>query len=306
VPVRHCYDFSTVAATVAQDLPEKQREEMVAFFVRELQTPTWMRALSDRDTDASFSVRPDHQWTGAYPAWPPNAAAALYAFGRADIASEWLHGLARSANQGPFGQSHFADGVLAPESGGALKAPAELPWINDWTCSSNGAWVSLILGSVFGVQVGSTAASPRRRSCRASTRTPGSSACGCRAGPGTSTAPARTSDRDHPAGRPRGHPPQGGLSPQDVRVVEHGDRWLPALQEAPRHHGRRRGRPVRAGLVDSGRVVALPGKLPAPGGRRPRGAAGVPRPAGPQRRAGLRRGARRWRVPVRGPAASSS
>ncbi len=154
VPVRHCYDFSTVAATVAQDLPERQREEMVAFFVRELQTPTWMRALSDRDTDASFSVRPDHQWTGAYPAWPSNAAAALYAFGRADLASAWLHGLAKSANQGPFGQSHFADGVLAPESGGALKAPAELPWINDWTCSSNGAWVSLVLGSVFGVQVG--------------------------------------------------------------------------------------------------------------------------------------------------------
>jgi hypothetical protein len=154
VPVRHCYDFSTVAATVAEDLHQKQREEMVDFFVRELQTPTWMRALSDRDTDASFSVRPDHQWTGAYPAWPPNAAAALYRFGRADLASHWLHGLARSANQGPFGQSHFADGVLAPESGGALKAPAELPWINDWTCSSNGAWVALVLGSVFGVQVG--------------------------------------------------------------------------------------------------------------------------------------------------------
>jgi hypothetical protein len=164
VPVRHCYDFSTIAATVGADLPAHQREEMVAFFVRELQTPTWMRALSDRDTDASFSVRPDHQWTGAYPAWPPNAAAALYTFGRADLASEWLRGLARSANQGPFGQSHFADGVLAPESGGALKAPAELPWINDWTCSSNGAWVALIVHSVFGVQLGldgSVTASPQ-------------------------------------------------------------------------------------------------------------------------------------------------
>ena len=154
IAVRHCYDFSTVAATIADDLPDEQRAEMVDFFVRELQTPTWMRALSDRDTDASFSVRPDHQWTGAYPAWPPNAAAALYRFGRSDIASEWLHGLAKSANQGPFGQSHFADGVLAPESGGALKAPAEQPWINDWTCSSNGAWVALIVQSVFGVTIG--------------------------------------------------------------------------------------------------------------------------------------------------------
>ena len=152
-PVRHCYDFNTVAATIADDLTDRQRAEMVDFFVRELQTPTWMRALSDRDADAAFSVRPDHQWTGAYPAWPPNAAAALYRFGRADLASEWLHGLAKSANQGPFGQSHFADGVVAPESGGALKAPAEMPWINDWTCSSNGAWVALIVQSVFGVKI---------------------------------------------------------------------------------------------------------------------------------------------------------
>ena len=154
VAVRHCYDFSTLAATIPDDLSDKQRGEMVAFFVRELQTPTWMRALSDRDTDASYSVRPDHQWTGAYPAWPPSAAAALYTFGRADLASEWIHGLARSANQGPFGQSHFADGVLPPEAGGALKAPAELPWINDWTCSANGAWVDLVVRSVFGVHWG--------------------------------------------------------------------------------------------------------------------------------------------------------
>jgi len=154
VSVRHCYDFSTVAATVADDLSETQRAEMVAFFVRELQTPTWMRALSDRDSDASYSVRPDHQWTGAYPAWPPTAAAALYRFGHADLAASWIHGLAASANQGPFGQSHFADGVLPPEAGGALKAPAEQPWINDWTCSSNGAWVDLVVRSVFGVTWG--------------------------------------------------------------------------------------------------------------------------------------------------------
>jgi hypothetical protein len=154
VPVRHCYDFSTVAATIAQDLTPTQQAEMVAFFVRELQTPTWMRALSDRDTDASYNVRPDHQWTGAFPAWPPTAAAALYRFGRSDLAAAWIHGLARSANQGPFGQAHFADGVLAPESGGALKAPSELPWITDWTCAANGSWVDLVVSSVFGVRFG--------------------------------------------------------------------------------------------------------------------------------------------------------
>jgi hypothetical protein len=154
VPVRHCYDFSTVAAAIPEDLTDQQRAEMVDFFVRELQTPTWMRALSDRDTDASYNVRPDHQWTGAFPAWPPTAAAALYRFGRQDLAAQWIHGLARSANQGPFGQAHFADGVLAPEQGGALKAPSELPWITDWACAADGAWVELVVRSVFGVHWG--------------------------------------------------------------------------------------------------------------------------------------------------------
>ena len=165
------------------------------FFVRELQTPTWMRALSDRDTDASFSVRPDHQWTGAYPAWPPNAAAALYRFGRADLAAPWLHGLARSANQGPFGQSHFADGVLRPESGGAIKAPAELPWINDWTCSANGAWVALVVQSVFGVRIGLDGSVDR--SAAAGRARPGGAA-GRAAGAGTHLG-------RRPLGRARAH-----------------------------------------------------------------------------------------------------
>jgi hypothetical protein len=70
IPVRHCYDFNIIGTTIAADLSESQRAEMVSFFQRELQTPEWMRALSPYDADAAFSVRPDHQWNGAYPAWP--------------------------------------------------------------------------------------------------------------------------------------------------------------------------------------------------------------------------------------------
>ena len=73
VPVRHCYDFNIVGTTMADDLSDTQRAEMVEFFQRELQTPTWMRALSPYDADAAFSLRPDHQWNGAYPAWPADA-----------------------------------------------------------------------------------------------------------------------------------------------------------------------------------------------------------------------------------------
>ena len=62
----HAYDFLTVLNTIPDDLSALQKSEMTAFFQRELQTPTWLHALSCDDDDAMFSVRPDHQWTGAY------------------------------------------------------------------------------------------------------------------------------------------------------------------------------------------------------------------------------------------------
>ncbi|MCC6397359.1 MAG: hypothetical protein IT282_10100, partial [Bacteroidetes bacterium] len=152
VDVRHCYDFFTVMNTIGGDLTARQREEMVAFFRREFHASTWMHALSCDDDDAMFSVRPDHQWNGAYPAWPPQALLALYRAGHADLAFQWMKGLARSANQGPFGQAHFVDPIVPPDAGGARKAPIDFPYITDWTVSSGGSWVSAIIEGLFGVQ----------------------------------------------------------------------------------------------------------------------------------------------------------
>ncbi len=152
VEVRHCYDFITILNTIAADLSNKQKEEMTEFFVRELQTKTWMRALSPGDNNVMFSVRPDHQWNGAYPAWPAQAVTGLYKIGRGDIAFKWLKGLAKSANQGPFGQAHFVEDVIEPESGGARKASPEGPFICDWTVSSSGSWTNIIIESIFGVE----------------------------------------------------------------------------------------------------------------------------------------------------------
>ena len=150
--VRHCYDLLTVLNTIPDDLSEQQKSEMVRFFERELQTATWMRALSPADENVLFDVRPDHQWTGAYPAWPSETARGLYRIGEADLAYDWLKGMARSANQGPFAQAHFADGVIDLEEGGARKAPSETPYITDWACSSNGSWVTVILEGIFGLR----------------------------------------------------------------------------------------------------------------------------------------------------------
>lgn len=151
VPVRHVYDFSVVGTTIAADLDEQVRREMVDCYRRELQTEVWLRSLSPWDPDASFSIRPDHQWNGAYPAWPADAARSLIALGAPEVAIDWLPGLARSANQGPPGQAHFTEEAMPALNGGARKAPPQLPYIIDWACSSAGAYVALVIESLFGV-----------------------------------------------------------------------------------------------------------------------------------------------------------
>lgn len=151
LPVRHCYDLMTVLGTIPDDISEKRRTEMVGFFTSQLQTSNWMRALSPQDPDSVTSLRPDHQWNGAYTAWPAGIASGLFEIGQEELASNWMKGLARSANQGPFGQAHFTGDFVAAESGGAAKASAEIPFINDWACSSGGAWARLVIRSVFGV-----------------------------------------------------------------------------------------------------------------------------------------------------------
>ncbi|MEV4265107.1 hypothetical protein [Kribbella sp. NPDC049584] len=164
VPVRHCYDFNLIATTMPDDLSESQCAEMVSFFQHELQTPTWMRALSPYDADAAFSVRPDHQWNGAYPAWPADAGRALFALGRGDVLLDWLPGLAKTANQGPCGQAHFVEEAQPAMAGGAAKSPPQFPYLIDWSCSSSGAWVSLVLEGIFGIEValdGTVTASPQ-------------------------------------------------------------------------------------------------------------------------------------------------
>lgn len=153
--VHHCYDFGTVLVTIGDLLSSTQKREMVRFFREELQTPTWMRALSTKDLDVTFSIRPDHQWTGAYAAWAALAVSALYAAGEGASAFEWMKGLAKTATQGPIAQAHFAETAIAPEAGGgAIKAPSDPPYINDWACVAGCAYLEPIVDSLFGVQAG--------------------------------------------------------------------------------------------------------------------------------------------------------
>jgi hypothetical protein len=153
--VHHCYDFGTTLMNIGDMMPATQKKEMVTFFQRELQTPTWMRALSTRDLDVTFSIRPDHQWTGAYCAWPALALSGLVAAGETGVAFDWIKGLAKTARQGPIAQAHFTETYSEPESnGGAKKAPSDQPYINDWACVSGCNYLEPIIDSIFGVDAG--------------------------------------------------------------------------------------------------------------------------------------------------------
>jgi hypothetical protein len=153
VPVKHCYDLSTAGFALAGDLPADARREMVEFFVSELRTETWLRALAASDPDAAYSTRPDHQWNGAYTAWPSEVARALYKLGGAEVVADWLPGLARSASEGPFAQGHFVEGLVGASHAGAPKGPPQRPYLMDWACGSAGSFVGMVIEGVFGVEV---------------------------------------------------------------------------------------------------------------------------------------------------------
>lgn len=153
--VHHCYDFGTTLMNIGDMMPASQKKEIVAFFQRELQTPMWMRALSTKDLDVTFSIRPDHQWTGAYCSWPALALSGLFAAGEPEIALDWMKGLAESSRQGPYAQANFTETFIEPEAGGgALKAPSDPPYINDWACVSGCNYLEPIVDSLFGINAG--------------------------------------------------------------------------------------------------------------------------------------------------------
>jgi len=151
--VRHCYDLLTVLDTMVEDLSEKQKKEISGFFWSELYTPLWMHALSPGDVDATWNLRADHSWLGAYTAWPSMTAKGLYKIEQPSRVASWVKGLAKSANQGPFGQAHIVETIFPPENGGAFKCPHDRPYDNDWCCVSGGSFIDLVIDTIFGADL---------------------------------------------------------------------------------------------------------------------------------------------------------
>lgn len=150
IEVRHCYDFLSVLDNMAEELTDEQKREMNRFFWQELHSEYWMRALSPDDVDATWNIRPDHSWLGAYSAWPPATAKGLYKTDRSSRVAAWLKNLSKAANQGPIGQAHFVETVFPLEHGAACKCPEDPPYINDWCCIAGGGFTDLVIDTIFG------------------------------------------------------------------------------------------------------------------------------------------------------------
>lgn len=151
VEVRHCYDFLAVLDNMSDDLTATQKKEMAHFFWTQLASKKWMRALASDDPDATWNVRPDHSCLGAYTAWPPECAKGLLKIDDPARVAAWLTEVAKAGNQGPIGQAHFTEDVVAPFKGGAYKASEDAPYIEDWCAISGGAFTDLVIESIFGV-----------------------------------------------------------------------------------------------------------------------------------------------------------
>lgn len=175
VVVRHCLDFHTVAQCLAEDLSAQQKQEMVAFFLRELKTETWMHALSPLDPDTAHSSRTDHQDEGAYTTWPAYAFEVLMAEGFEAEAMAWLGdedrpGFADVTKQGAFGQAYnHGDEGSHRLAGAGAKAPMEMPHIEKPTLVSGGKYAQIVLEAVLGLEpalFGEAMVRPRRHGTR--------------------------------------------------------------------------------------------------------------------------------------------
>lgn len=157
VVVRHCLDFHSTLQCLREDLSQQQKDEMVAFFLRELKTETWMHALSPLDPDSASSSRTDHQDEGAYTTWPAYAFEVLMQEGRAAEALAWLGapdrpGFADVTRQGPFGQAYAHGDEGSPRLAGAgAKAPMEMPHIEKPTLVSGGKYAQIVIEAACGL-----------------------------------------------------------------------------------------------------------------------------------------------------------
>lgn len=106
VEVRHVLDFMYFGKYLSDDLSPEMQKEMIAFVEEELMTDTWMRALSLKDSAATYSDRPDHGPLGAFDGWPAGTIDAFAKMGYADKALAFYKRVLPVTYEGCWSQSH--------------------------------------------------------------------------------------------------------------------------------------------------------------------------------------------------------
>ena len=109
VEVRMLHDFLYVGQTIGSDLSTNDQALMVDFFIRELRTPRFVRAMSQFDPSANVtgSRRADHNQWGSWDGWAGGSVTALVELNRADLALQLVRDLGRNLATGPFGTTTF-------------------------------------------------------------------------------------------------------------------------------------------------------------------------------------------------------
>ena len=75
-------------------------------------------------------------------------ARGLYKMQPSDRVAAWVKGFAEAANQGPYGQSHFAETTYPPDAGGARKDPG-----GGWNEVAGGSFMNMVIDSIFGADL---------------------------------------------------------------------------------------------------------------------------------------------------------
>ena len=148
---RFIHDFLYVGQAIAADLSSEQRDGMADFFQRELRTPDFVRAMSQRDPSAAStgSRRADHNQWGSWDGWSGGSITALAHLGRLDDALALARDLGRNLDEGPFGQAHRVFGA-----GEGPNATMARPSRKDqsWMAVCSGYIADGIIRGLFGYQ----------------------------------------------------------------------------------------------------------------------------------------------------------
>jgi len=144
-PVRHALDLQTVLRCIGHRLDAETRSQILSCITGELLTPCWMRALSPHDSDAAVSgIRADHQFCGAYGAWPAQMGLGLLEIGERDRVEAWIRRMAIIARQGPIAQAYFDELTVPTPEKMPLKVTDEFPHATHWCIMGGGQFWELI------------------------------------------------------------------------------------------------------------------------------------------------------------------